>query len=268
MTTARIGDIDVAYESVGEGPALLAIMGLTGTMGHWRGFPQRFADRHRVITFDNRGAGKTSAPAAQYSTAQMARDALGLLDHLGIQAATVFGVSMGGMIAQELTIQAPERVQKLVLGCTTLGGTLGIPSDPEVLAGFASVGKGSAEDTVRRLLAFNFSPKFLEGGNPVFEDLVAHGLANRMTQAGFHGQISAVVGHDTTARVSEIKVPTLLLTGTVDRLIPAANAKLLAERIGHSTIATLDGIGHMFWIEAADAAEKAIRTFLGEDERN
>lgn len=262
MPTARIGDIDMAYEVHGEGPVFLAIMGLTGSMGHWRGFPERFADRHRVVTFDNRGAGRSAAPAGPYSTAQLARDALGLLDHLGIQAATVFGVSMGGMIAQQLALEAPTRVDRLVLGCTTHGGRTAVLPDREVLAAFASVGQGGAEATVRRLLALNFGPGFMEHGASVFEELVAHGLANRMTAVGFQGQLMAVTTHDVAARVGSIHTPTLIVTGTHDRLIPAANAELLAAKIPSSRVVTLDGIGHMFWIEAADAAATAIREFL------
>lgn len=262
MATARIGDIDMAYETHGGGPALLAIMGLTGSRGHWRGFPQRFADRSRVITYDNRGAGETSAPSGAYSTGQMATDALGLLDHLGIASAVVLGVSMGGMIAQELALRAPERVTKLVLGCTSFGGRTGLPPEPEVVAAFASIGQGGAEATVRRLLATNFSPRFLTERADVVEELVQYGLANRMTPAGFQGQLAAVAAHDAAARASGVRVPTLLVTGSVDRLIPAGNAALLAGVIPGSRVVTLDGVGHMFWIEAPDASEQAIRAFL------
>jgi pimeloyl-ACP methyl ester carboxylesterase len=262
MPTARIGDIDVLYEIEGDGPPLLAIMGLTGTLGHWRGFPRRFTDEHRVITFDNRGAGGTSAPAGPYTTAQLARDALGLLDHLGIESAVVLGVSMGGMIAQALALEAPERVTKLVLACTSHGGNTAVPPDPEVLAAFASGTKGGAEATVRRLLALNFSPRFLEESAHIFEELVTYGLANRMTPAGFYGQAAAVGMHDVAARVNEIRVPTLVITGALDRLIPAGNAALLGNAIAGSRVVTLEGVGHMFWIEAADDAEKAIRSFL------
>jgi pimeloyl-ACP methyl ester carboxylesterase len=264
MPTARIGDIDVLYEIEGEGPPLLAIMGLTGTLGHWRGFPQRFSDRYRVITFDNRGAGGTSAPPGPYTTAQLARDALGLLDHLAIQSAVVLGVSMGGMIAQALALEAPERVTRLVLACTSLGGRNAIPPDAEVLAAFSSGsgGSGGAQVAVRRLLALNFSPRFLEERAPVFEELVTYGLANRMTRTGFYGQVAAVGMHDVAARAHEIRIPTLVITGTLDRLIPAGNAALLGNAIAGSRVVTLEGAGHMFWIEAADEAEKAIRAFL------
>jgi pimeloyl-ACP methyl ester carboxylesterase len=263
MPTARIGDIDIAYESQGEGPALLTIMGLTGSSGHWRDLPAHLADRFRVVTFDNRGAGKTSVPPGPYSTRQLAGDALGLLDHLGIEKTAVFGVSMGGMIAQELALRAPERVTKLVLGCTSPGGPAALPPEPDVVAGFGSIGQGGAEATVRRLLALNFSARFLEEQPDVFEELVQYGLTARMKPAGFQGQAAAVVGHDAASRLGALAVPTLILTGDLDRLIPAGNAKLLSAAIPGSHVVTFAGVGHMFWVEAAAQTEAAIRGFLG-----
>ncbi len=263
MPTARIGDIDISYETFGEGPPLLCIMGLTGSRGHWRGFPARFTDKYRVITFDNRGVGETTAPRGPYSAAQMATDALGLLDHLAIDSAAVFGVSMGGMIAQELTLKAPARVTKLILGCTAFGGKTALPPEAEVLAAFASIGQGGAEASIRRLIAPNFSPRFAAERADVIEELVQYGLTNRMPPVGFQGQLAAIATHDTAARVAGIMTPTLLITGDLDRLIPAGNSKLIAALIPGSRVVVLEGVGHMFWIEAADDAERAMREFLG-----
>jgi pimeloyl-ACP methyl ester carboxylesterase len=261
---ARIGDIEIAYETSGHGPPLVAIMGLSGTRGHWRGFPERFADRHRIVTFENRGAGDTSAPMGPYSTAQMARDTLGLMDHLAIDAAVIFGVSMGGMIAQELALVAPERVTKLVLGCTSMGGPSSLTADAEVLAEFSSLGRGGAEASLRRLVALNFSQRFLAERPDVIDELVAYGLTHRLSGAAFKGQIAAVATHDTASRVNAIHAKTLLLSGEVDRLIPSDNSALLAARIDGSRRVELAGVGHMFWIEAADAAEQAMQGFLNE----
>jgi 3-oxoadipate enol-lactonase len=262
MPIARIGDIDIAYETFGDGPPLVVIMGLSGSRGHWRGFPERFADRHRVVTFDNRGAGETSAPPGPYTTAQMANDTLGVLDHLAIDAAAVFGVSMGGMIAQELALRAPERVTKLILACTGVGGTGMVPPDPAVVAAFASIGQGGAEASIRRMLVTNFSDRFLAERPDVIEELVTYGLTHRLSPAGFQGQLAAVATHDTASRAHGIRIPTLLLTGGVDRLIPSGNSEVLGARIESSRIVTLDGAGHMIWIEAADAVEQAMRDFL------
>lgn len=262
MPTTRIGDIDIAYTTMGDGPPLVAIMGLTGSRHHWGGFAERFANDHRIVTFDNRGVGETSAPPGPYSTAQMAEDTLGWLDDLGIETAVIFGVSMGGMIAQELALRAPERVTKLVLGCTSFGGASAVPPTPEALAAFASIGKVSAEVAVRRLFEVNFSERFIAEHPEVVEELVRHGVTQRMSKLGYRGQLAAVVTHDTASRVSAIRSPTLLLTGDADRLIPAANSELLAASIPNARVVVLEGVGHMFWIEAPDAAEKAIREFL------
>jgi len=259
--TAKIGDLEIAFDVKGEGPPLLCIMGLTGSQGHWWKFTDRFADAHRVITFDNRGVGRP-APAGPYSIPQMADDALGLLDHLGVASAAIFGVSMGGMIAQEIALRAPDRVTKLILGCTSAGGTLAVPPADDVTAAFTTIGKDGPEASIRRLLAINFSDRFSRERMDVFEDLVKYGLANRMSATGFMGQWSAVAMHDTASRVKDIKPPTLLITGEVDRLIPAGNTSAIAAKIPQARVVTLSGAGHMFWIEAADEAEAAMRAFL------
>jgi pimeloyl-ACP methyl ester carboxylesterase len=262
MPTTRIRDLDLAYDTFGDGPPLVAIMGLTGTRWHWRGLPERFSDRHRVVTLDNRGVGETSAPRGPYTTQQMAADTLALLDHLGIGQTVVFGVSMGGMIAQELALAAPDRVGKLILGCTSFGGPTAAPPEPEVLAAFASIGKGASEATVRQLILANFGRRFGAERPDVIEELLQHGLRHRMSATGFQGQAVAVATHDTASRVGAIAVPTLILTGDEDRLIPAVNATSLTVAMKDARRVVLPGVGHMFWIEAADAAEQAIRAFL------
>ncbi len=262
MPITRIGDIDLAYDTHGDGPPLLAIMGLTGTRWHWRGFPERLADAHRVITFDNRGVGETTAPRTAYTAAQMADDAIGLLDHLGIDSAHVFGVSMGGMIAQELALRAPTRVKKLILGCTHFGGSKALPSAPAAAEAFASLGKDGPEASIRRLLAVNFSKAFFDTETDSIREMVTHGMANRMSPMGFQGQLMAVGMHDTAARVASIEADTLVISGDDDLLIPVENAKLLAAAIPNAKLVILPGVGHMFWIEAADASEKAIREHL------
>lgn len=261
MPTVVLHGLETTYETHGEGPALLAIMGLTGSRGHWMGFPERFADRYQVITFDNRGITRP-APMGPYSALQMAGDALALLDHLGVERANVFGVSMGGMIAQELVLRAPKRVKKLILGCTHPGGATALPPLPEVIAAFAGMGKDGPEASIRRLLTANFSDRFVAEHADVVEQLVQYGLEHRMPSLGFQGQLAAVTSHNTVARLGAIEVPTLLLTGDQDKLIPDGNTALLADAIPGARAVTFAGAGHMFWVEAADAAEAAMRAFL------
>jgi pimeloyl-ACP methyl ester carboxylesterase len=263
MPTVQVGDVEIGYESFGSGPPLLFIMGVTASRHHWLGFHERFADRFRVIAFDNRGVGASRTESPPSSIAQMAEDALGLLDALSIPRAHVCGVSMGGMIAQELALAAPTRVDRLVLGCTTPGGANQILPGGDVIDAFRRVGTQSPEATIRELLAINFTPAFMATHPELIEGLVTHGLGARIAPAVFMGQSNSIVQHDTEARCGSIAAPTLVITGDVDRVIPGDNSRTLAARIPRAKLAILEGIAHMFWIEAPDAAEAAIRAHLG-----
>lgn len=169
---------------------------------------------------------------------------------------------MGGMIAQELTLKAPARVDHLALGCTHFGGKNRLLADPDVLAAFGRVGKQSAEATIRDLLAVNFTPAFIDAHPEVIEDLVRHGLASRLFPAIYSGQTRAIVGHDVETRLGEIGAPTLVVAGSEDRLIPPDNSRLLAARVPGAKLVVLPDIAHMFWIEAPDLAEAVLRRHL------
>ncbi|HEX8086447.1 MAG TPA: alpha/beta hydrolase [Solirubrobacteraceae bacterium] len=121
MPVVRAHDIDLHVEERGEGPALLLIAGIPALASDWSPLAERLAARRRVIAYDNRGSGASTVTPGPYTTRQLAADAVALLDALGIERADVFGMSLGGMIAQELALGWPERVSKLVLGCTHAG---------------------------------------------------------------------------------------------------------------------------------------------------
>ena len=256
----QVRDLDIAYEEHGSGRPLLFIAGLTATRYHWLGFDRRFADAHRVITFDNRGVGETTVTRAPYSTVQMAEDALGLLDALGIDQADIVGTSMGGMIAQELALLAPDRVRRLVLVCTHPGGAEHVPPPPEVNAIFAA--RRGAERTIRELMTVNLSAAFRERRPDVVEAMVAHGLAHRMEPFGFVGQVGAIASHDVLARLPNVTAPTLVVHGDADDLVPLHNGRLIASRIPGARLAVLPGAGHMLWAEMPDEAEALIREHL------
>jgi pimeloyl-ACP methyl ester carboxylesterase len=263
MPKKTVGDIEMAYDDRGEGPPILFVMGFTGSRHHWLGFPDRFADRHRVITFDNRGVGESSAPGGgPYAIGQMARDALGLLDALGVGEASVLGVSMGGMIAQEMALAAPDRVKRLVLGCTSFGGPEAVPFGEDSVQLFQSVGKMPAASLVRELVAINFSPAWLATHEDVVQGLVEHGTTHKMPRTGFWGQMGAIAAHDTAARLSAVRTPTLVVAGDADRLIPVENSHRIGARIAGAEVTILPGVGHMFWVEAADEAERIVRAFF------
>lgn len=262
MPSIQVNDIDIAYEMAGAGDPLLMIMGITGSKYHWLGFDKKLKLDFMTIAFDNRGVGKSTAPPPPYTMKQMAADAAGLLDALSIERAHVFGVSMGGMIAQELALSHPDRVRSLVLGCTHFGGTGQIMPPPEVIErAFILAGKG-AERAIQDILSVNLTPEFMKKRPEVVAHLIQYGLENRMKRDGFAGQMSAVSDHDTAARLEAIKVPTLVIAGDKDELIPPENSVELAGKIAQARLTLLPGIGHMFWIEAPDDAAHHIAHFI------
>jgi 3-oxoadipate enol-lactonase len=262
MPIARVNDIDIAYDVDGMGEPLLMIMGFTGSRYHWVGFDKRMKLDFLTVTFDNRGVGQTTAPPGPYSARQMAADAIGLLDTIGIDRAHVFGVSMGGMIAQEIALGYPERVRTLVLGCTHFGGSEQVLPRPHVFQKIAVLEGKSTEQAVRDILSVNFTPEFMKKRPEVVEDLVRYGLENRMKRHAFAAQVAVVSTYDTASRLGAIRAPTLLVAGDADELIPSQNSVEMAGRIPQAKIILLPGIAHMFWVEAPEEAESQIKRFI------
>jgi pimeloyl-ACP methyl ester carboxylesterase len=205
VPSKRVNDIEMAYRLEGAGDPLLMIMGITGSKYHWLGFEKKLAADFLTIAFDNRGVGETSAPPGPYAMTQMAADTVGLLDALAIDRVHVFGVSMGGMVAQEIALTYPERVRTLVLGCTHFGGTQQVLASPEVYQrAFVLAGKGP-EQSMRDILSVNLTADYMRGHPDVVEHLVAYGLEHRMTREAFAGQMAAVADHDTADRLGNLR---------------------------------------------------------------
>jgi pimeloyl-ACP methyl ester carboxylesterase len=267
MATARINGIDIYYEVHGQGEPLLLIMGLgANTTGWFKQVPE-FASQYQVIAFDNRGAGRSDKPDEPYSLGQMADDALGLLDHVGIGSAHVFGMSLGGMIAQELVLRQPQRVRGLVLGGTTAGGPTAIFAGPEVVQTFISLGGMPLIQAIEAGLALIYSESYIKEKKG---ELVRRMILNAHLTApmwAIQRQFMAIVGFDTTARLPEIKAPTLVLAGTADRVMPLENSRALATGIAGARLVELEGAGHGFLVEKATEANAAVLSFLGEQRK-
>jgi 3-oxoadipate enol-lactonase len=261
MTVVAVGDIELDYERTGSGPPLLAIMGMSGTALHWtEEFLQELRPHFDVIAYDHRGVGASTPLTGSVTIAQMAQDAAGLLDSLDIDSAHVLGISMGGMIAQELALAHPERVRTLTLGCTYCGGegsVLAAPQDLQELT--EAMMSGDRDRTLEAGFAINISPaaaadpqlwaRFLE-------------IASRRAVAVpvVMAQMQACMAHDTNARLPALEMPTLVIHGEADRLLPVANGKLIASRIPGSRLELLDGVGHMFWWEQPERSAELIRS--------
>jgi 3-oxoadipate enol-lactonase len=249
-------DVKIVHEETGSGAPLLLIQGLGYARWGWEPLVGPLAESYRVITFDNRGVGDSDAPPGPYDTATMAADAVGVLDALGIEKAHVMGASLGGMIAQMVALEHPDRVDRLVLACTTPGGDAH-PMPRVTVRLFAEAADLPQEESVRR-----FTANALGTTGPL-EAIVARRLSRPQDPFAWNAQAVAAQGHDATARLGEITAPTLVLHGTADRVVDPRNAELLGERITDARVELLPDLGHLFFWDDPDRTAELVRGFLG-----
>jgi 3-oxoadipate enol-lactonase len=260
MALVRVGEIELDYERAGSGPPLLAIMGRSGTYSHWD--PSFLADLRRdfdVIVYDHRGVGASSRLDGPLSIRLMAEDAAGLLTALDVDSAHVLGISMGGMIAQELVLGEPERIRSLALGCTYCGGPGSRHTSPEVVERIAhAVQSGDAERTIRASWEANVSPAFAadEAAWQRFREI---SLRRRVALQVIAAQTQACIEHDTSTRLGELTLPTLVVHGTVDQVLPVVNGRMIAELITHAQLELFDDVGHLFFWERPERSAELLR---------
>jgi 3-oxoadipate enol-lactonase len=259
MPRARTGDIDLHYEEWGSGePPLLLIAGIPAVASDWVTIAEPLSARRRVIAYDNRGSGESTVTAGPYTTRRLAADGVALLDALGIERADVFGMSLGGMIAQELAIGWPERVRRLVLGCTHAGPAHAAPMSRETGRAFAMQTDDWAE-RMRALAPFAFARGV---DDQVLNLFIEKKSRDVQDQAGYAAQIQAVLGHDTYDRLPQVGAPTLILTGDDDQIIPGASSDVLHDRIFGSRLEVITGTGHLFFIERPEETIHLLESFL------
>lgn len=260
MSHATIDGHELSYERTGSGAPLLLIMGLSGTHLSWgEPFLEALRGDFEVLSYDHRGVGRSSPADGPFAIADLAADASGLLAAVGWESAHVAGISMGGMIAQELALAHPEQVRTLTLGCTFAGGATAVATPPESVAqlgeAFAS---GDRETLLRTNWTVNVSAGF--AADPAaWERFRATALALPVAAAVTMLQLQALSQHDTIDRLSAITAPTLIVHGTEDALLPVGNAALMADQITGARVEILDGVGHCFFWERPAASAALIR---------
>jgi pimeloyl-ACP methyl ester carboxylesterase len=269
MATAPDGRTRLYWESTGEGDPVLLIMGLGLSGGAWWRTVPVLSRRLRVITFDHRGVGRSSALSYAYTTEALADDAMSVLDDAGLDRVHVYGISLGGMIAQQLALRHPERVRSLVLGATHAGGPRAVRPDAEVLAFFRRRLGMRAEEAARASVPFNYGPRCRSEHLDRIEEDIAQRLAHPFAERAYRAQAFAAGLHNCYGRLPRIDVSTLVVHGRHDRMIPVANAQLMAERIPGARLQILDESGHLYATEEPEV-DDAIAAFLegaGEGER-
>jgi pimeloyl-ACP methyl ester carboxylesterase len=260
VAQAEVNGHQLYYERRGSGEPLLLIQGMTGNHLHWgEPFLSRIEPHFDTTIFDHRGIGRSGPVTAPFTIADLADDAVALLDVMGIDQAHVMGISMGGMAAQELALRHPERVRTLVLGCTTAGGPDSTPTDPAVVARLGELlMSGRIGEVFAEGLKFNVSAEFAaDDGNIEAFRRIATELP--MELPIMLAQFQAVTGHDTSARLGDIAAPTLILHGSEDRILPVANAHHIARLMPGAQLEIFDGVGHLFWWERPEPSAELVR---------
>ncbi|TDA33047.1 MAG: hypothetical protein DSO02_00030 [Hadesarchaea archaeon] len=267
----RVGDIHMYYDIIGEGFPLVLIMGFMGNADCWDPvyFIPRLSEHFKVITFDNRGAGRTDlSDKEEYTIQMMADDTAGLMDALGIEKAHVLGISMGGMIAQELAINHPKKVEKLVLASTFCGGPKAVPIPGEaaqmvtqIMELLSQKGKWDRE-VAFKLLPFIFTEEFMRENPGVMEvasDLI---LVAPTPPEGIVRQVGAILSFDACDRLPQIKAPTLILAGRKDKYIPPENAEIMAKRIPNSKLVYFEHSAHQLQEEIEKVTDTVLEFLL------
>jgi len=257
MPLAKLNGININYQAEGEGEPLVLIMGFTASRIGWMPQIPFFKRYYRVITFDNRGVGKSDKPSGPYSTRMMADDTVRLMDVLGIEKAHIMGASMGGMIAQELAINYPQRVMKLVLACT-----------------YASQDETTG-DTLEQAKFLQLTPKKkvsamvgLAFNKPLYRSIF--GLLARVQTSfvgtsgtvGIAGQSEACRKHNTLERLPLITAPTLVIVGTGDRIIKPVSSEVIAGKIPNAKLVRVEGGSHYFSFEMKNVFNREVLNFL------
>ena len=250
MPTARINEVDLYYERAGDGPEVLFVNGSGATLETAAPIVNRLRDDLDVLAFDARGLGRSGAVAAPYAMADLAQDVLGLLDHVGWTTCRMAGISFGGMLAQEVAVTAPERIERLVLLCTSAGGAGG-SSYP--LHELAALSEAERNEIGLHILDSRYTPEWL-AEHPFDQALVrmraesAGATKSDVELRGAHEQLMARRHHDVSARLDRITCRTLVAYGEYDGIAPKANSMYIAEHIRNAELRGYEG-GHLFIVQ-------------------
>lgn len=250
---------------------LLLIHGFACGLNDWGAVPRIIATRSKreVLSFDNRGIGQSGTPPGPYSVAAMASDALHVLDAAGVERAHVMGISLGGMIAQELALRDPSRVQSLILGCTSHGGADAQPPAAHFVSlseAWASEAAPNESDRVDEFMRLMLPAVALEApaGRTLLTKFKASFLETARSSAGLHAQLAAVAPFDSAPRLGGIACPALVIAGNEDAVVSPANARSLAARLPRARLRLWEGAGHFWWATRPLEAAELLSSFLTE----
>lgn len=253
--------VHIAWERQGTGPPLLLIHGLGYARWGWEPVLPGLTDEFDVILFDNRGIGESDSPPGPYTVADMAADAIRVLDEAGVERAHVLGTSLGGMVAQEVALSYPDRVDHVVLACTTPGGPKAHPMPQVTVALIAEAATLEPAVALRRFVENALAPATVAERPEIVERILAHRLATAQNPAAWAAQAAAGMSFDAYDRISRLDKPTLVVTGTEDAVVDPANTGLLCSLLPDWDNAYFSG-GHLFFWEAPEEFVQCVTSFI------
>ncbi len=249
----------IYWDERSVGQPVLLIMGLGYPSDMWWRTRPVLDSRYRTIVLDNRGVGRSDVPPGPYPIPLMAADALAVLDAAGVENAHVFGISMGGMIAQEFALQYPTRVRSLILGCTAAGGPNAVRAEPEVTELLMNRGSMTPEEAALAAI-----PYIYDRDTP--RDRIDDDLAIRRPwfarPEAYVAQLQGILAWEADRRLPQLQAPTLVIHGENDRLVRLGNGELIASRIPGAKLVTLPHASHIFPTDQSAACHAAILEFL------
>lgn len=252
----------LSYLRRGSGAPLLLIMGMAGHMGLWReDFLALLENDFDIVAYDHRGIGDSTDVDGPFTIAELADDAAALLDAVGWDDAHIFGISMGGMVAQELVLDRPERVRRLVLGCTYCGGPRTNPMAPGPMRMMTAMNSGNIETALRAGFEANLSPAWT-ADDAHWREFQQIALAARVPVPVVLRQAQAAFVHDTSTRLPSVTAPTLVMAGTADEMVLYPNNEVIAALVPGATMHSLPDAGHLYWWEHPDEVAARIRQHL------
>ena len=262
MPKIKANGINIYYEIHGRGDPLVLIMGLRRNAEWWYCQIPALSEHFQVLVFDNRGAGRSDQPEEEYSISLFADDTAALMKSLGLSSAHVLGISMGGYIGQELAIDYPEMVRRLILGCTGPGGSQAVLMSPERLTKFIANKGLSPEDILLKDMDIYFSKRFIQERPEKIKEFVEISRRYYQPPESFLRQFAACQKHDTFERLQRIAQPTLIMTGDDDPLVPPGNSRILKEMIPQSRLEFFPAGRHCFFMEFASKFNQRVIDFL------
>jgi 3-oxoadipate enol-lactonase len=243
----------IAWERHGAGPPLLLIHGLGYARWGWEPVVEALSRSFDLLLFDNRGIGESDAPPGPYTAAQLAADAVQVLDEAEVERAHVLGTSLGGMVAQELALSYARRVDRLALACTTPGGPRAYPMPARTVA--LMTNGATLRDFVENALVPDPRPELVER-------ILVHRLATAQPAEAWAAQAAAGAAFDAYEQLGSIAASALVLHGDGDVVVDPANGELLARLLPHASLEVFPGTGHLFFWQQPERFVRVVEEFL------